>query len=481
MTQISDNNTDANNRRVKNSWYRNAIRRLKQWFCKQALFSYLKYLCKITLLAKQKRISNKASALTYQTLFAIVPFFVLIFGVARGLEFDDFIEDKIINILGGQAEAVHTIIDFSNSCMAHAKNSIIIGGGIIVLLWSIYFLLKNLEREFNDIWHINTNRFTVSRFFYYISFPLLLPIFIVIIGGFSQFILTFCDRPIIHCIGPVLRWIIKGFIAIAIFTSIFKSIPNTEVKCVPCIKAAVICSIFYFILQFIYIWSQIWLNNYNFIYGSFAALPLFMVWSLWSWKICLLGAHLTYCFQNYKFKDIEEKEKMERDSLFYYEFFKVLTLSIICKQYKEAKEALNIEDLVKIISEGRRNVSTSMISNILNELVKINLVKPTGEYTKKSYIPSIDINLINLKSLNLNTDISLLNKDRSQSRRSQKKRLIDNKIILFDNKEAIEREEKIIQRYTDINNKYKNVWAVFRDSKNERYEGLNLKLLKDLI
>ncbi len=60
-------------------------------------------------------------------------------------------------------------------------------------------------------------------------------------------------------------------------------------------------------LQLFYIHSQMWVSSYNAIYGSFAALPLFMLWMQISWTICLFGAELCYTNQNLDYYDYNTK------------------------------------------------------------------------------------------------------------------------------------------------------------------------------
>ena len=83
-----------------------------------------------------------------------------------------------------------------------------------------------------------------------------------------------------------------------IFIVIYVYLPNTKVRFSCAIIPGILAGIAMHALQLAYIHSQIWVTGYNAIYGSFAALPLFMLWIQISWTICLFGAQLTYTNQN---------------------------------------------------------------------------------------------------------------------------------------------------------------------------------------
>ena len=75
-------------------------------------------------------------------------------------------------------------------------------------------------------------------------------------------------------------------------------IPNTKVNTSSCLTAGLVAGIIFVVVQRIYIYFQVGVAHYNAIYGSFAALPLFLVWLQLSWFIVLFGAELSYAYQN---------------------------------------------------------------------------------------------------------------------------------------------------------------------------------------
>ena len=91
----------------------------------------------------------------------------------------------------------------------------------------------------------------------------------------------------------------------AMFIALYVFMPNTHVKISCALVPGILAGIAMQGLQIFYIHSQLFLSSYNAIYGSFAALPLFMLWVQISWTICLFGAELCYTNQNLDYYDYD--------------------------------------------------------------------------------------------------------------------------------------------------------------------------------
>ena len=84
----------------------------------------------------------------------------------------------------------------------------------------------------------------------------------------------------------------------AFFTLLYVFMPNTRVRFRSAVGPGILAGVAMTLLQLFYVHSQLFLSSYSAIYGSFAALPLFMLWLLISWYICLFCAELCYTNQN---------------------------------------------------------------------------------------------------------------------------------------------------------------------------------------
>ena len=104
------------------------------------------------------RIVNKASALTYSTLLAIVPILAILFAIARGFGVSTLMESQFRDGFGGSTEATDIILQFVDSYLSQTKNGIFIGVGLVMLLWTVLNLVSNIENTFNRIWQVKKAR-----------------------------------------------------------------------------------------------------------------------------------------------------------------------------------------------------------------------------------------------------------------------------------------------------------------------------------
>ena len=249
-----------------------------------------------------KRVMAKASALTYSTLLAIVPILAVVFAIARGFGYNKYIELWFRDLLASQPQAAEVIIGWVNSYLVHTQSGIFLGVGLIFMLYTVLMLLDNIEETFNEIWQVSNSRSIYRSFTNYLAAFFLLPIFIIVTTGVSMVLTTIVSSmPDILGLGTVVRRLIKlaPYVLMSLlFFALYVAMPNTRVNWRCAIVPGIIAGVGMQWLQLFYVYSQIWVTGYNAIYGSFAALPLFMLWVQISWTICLFGAQLTYTNQH---------------------------------------------------------------------------------------------------------------------------------------------------------------------------------------
>jgi membrane protein len=251
-----------------------------------------------------KRVMAKASALTYSTLLAIVPILAVVFAIARGFGYNKYIEVWFRDVLASQPQAADIIIEWVNSYLVHAKSGVFLGIGLVFMLYTVLMLVNNVEETFNEIWQVNNSRSLYRSFTNYLAAFFLCPIFIVLTTGFSIVLTTLASSmPDVLMLDSLVRFLFDKLpyvLLSALFIGLYVSMPNTHVEWRCAVVPGIIAGVGIQWLQLFYVHSQIWVTGYNAIYGSFAALPLFMLWVQISWAICLFVAQLTYTNQNMK-------------------------------------------------------------------------------------------------------------------------------------------------------------------------------------
>ena len=321
--------------------------------------------------ATTKRMVNSASALTYSTLLAIVPIMAVVFAIARGFGYNKYIEDWFREALASQPQAAEIIIGFVNSYLVHTKSGVFLGIGLIFMLWTVIMLINNIEQTFNYIWQVKKPRSVFRTITDYMAMFLLAPIIIVITSGISIFIATVSDSIEGYALlAPVMRFLIALLPYIfmsAVFIALFLFMPNTKVKFSCVLVPGILAGVAMQGLQLFYIHSQIWVSSYNAIYGSFAALPLFMLWVQISWTICLFCAELCYTSQN--LEDYAFRAVTEDISHRYRLMLSVMLASLVCKRFEEGGRPYSALEL-----KLKTGIPVRVVNDLLYELTQVNVL-----------------------------------------------------------------------------------------------------------
>ena len=358
----------------------------------------------------------KASALTYSILFAIVPFFALIIAIGKGFHVDKMIENSLQDSFIGQEDMVPTIMGFVERYLQTTQGGLFIGIGIAILFWSVMNFFRHVEKAFNSIWQVKKSRSIFSQFAVYFSAILIIPLLIVFSGGLSIFVSSSVKQSYVYeVLSPLLRFgmkLIPYFINWVVFSVLYKAMPNTRVKIKNAIIAGVVAGSAFQAFQMLYINGQVYLSRYNVVYGSFAAVPLLILWIQISCLIILLGAEISYASQNVNNFDFELDTN--NISTRYKNFLTLFLTYVIVKQFENQQPPLTTEQIVstyKLPIRLANEITTKLVSvNILTEILNTN--------TKiKTYQPAIDINQLTVNILfnrleSSGSELFLINKNK---------------------------------------------------------------------
>ena len=386
--------------------YKRIIRFLQVdiWRVSSEDMSPLKYFClevlkKVMLAVKfftTKRVMNDASALTYSTLLAIVPILAVVFAVARGFGYNKYIEIWFRDAFRSQPQAADVIVGFVNSYLIHTKSGVFLGFGLVFMLYTVIMLITNIEKTFNDIWQVKKKRSIFRTFTDYFALMFMIPIVIVVTSGISIFFATLTGSlPDLFLITPALGFLLDlspYVLMSALFIALYVFMPNTHVKVRSCIVPGILAGVAMQWLQLVYIHSQIWVSSYNAIYGSFAALPLFMLWVQISWTICLFGAELSYTSQNLDYYDFNTvtSDISHRFQIVIY----TMLMGHICRRFDEGGTPYTINEL-----RDKTGVPIRVVNDLMYNLVEANLAieitsDEKGEPSR--FVPAMSVDKLSL-------------------------------------------------------------------------------------
>jgi membrane protein len=252
----------------------------------------------------------RASALTFFTLLSLVPVAALAFGIAKGFGLEKRLQQDLLNNFAAQQEVVKQIIEFAEKMLDNTRGDMIAGVGVVVLFWAVIKVLSHIENSFNHIWGVSS-RPMVRKLSDYLTIMVVCPLLVVMSSSMTVYIshqvLAISGRlELPQLMDPAIYTGLKLLpyaLIWVLFTFVYIIMPNTHVPFSSALLAGVLAGSAYQVVQGVYIQLQINVAQYNAIYGSFAALPLFLTWLQASWLIVILGAEISHAFRNSAFVD----------------------------------------------------------------------------------------------------------------------------------------------------------------------------------
>ncbi len=341
----------------------------------------------------------RASALTLYSLLSIVPVIAMLFGIAKGFGFEKMLEQRLIEQAPERDTLVLQLIGFAQNLLDSTKSGVIAGIGIVILFWTIISVIGNIEESFNHIWKIGKGRAISRKFSDYLSLMLLAPVILIASGSITvllnikiTWLITIIELPefgtwlVIKALGLLPLVLMIGLFA---FTFIF--MPNHKINCRAGIIAGVATGIMYHLVQWAYLSLQIGVSNYNAIYGSFAALPLFVVWLQTGWMIVLLGCEVAFFLQNY-----EIYRNNNRFSDLSFSLQKVIALQtthLIIKNFIQLNNPLSAAEIAT-----RLVIPIAFIQPVLSKLIASHIVVEfkNQDEDDEVYQPAVDINRLTI-------------------------------------------------------------------------------------
>ncbi|MDR0421621.1 MAG: YihY/virulence factor BrkB family protein [Proteiniphilum sp.] len=297
-------------------------------------------------------------------------------------------------------EFLNLLFRIIDNSLEEAKGGGLFAGiGILLFLYTVLILFNDIEGNLNKIWQVSRGRGIGRKVTDYTSMVLFMPVFFILVNALNIFSYPQNDTlKIIYILYPFiprLLDIVPFVLMILLFTALYRFLPNTKVKFMNALIAGIIAGTAFQFFQMLYLGGQMWITRYNAIYGTFAAIPLMLLWIQMSWFIVLIGAEVSYAVQNVrKFSFEKETRHISRR---YRDFFTLMIASEIVQRFADEKPPLTADRIsVRCKAPGR------LTNDILDQLVELKIISVTPSEDDErvpAFQPAADISLITVNRL----------------------------------------------------------------------------------
>lgn len=331
----------------------------------------------------------RSAALTFYTLMSLVPVVALVFAVVKGFGLAEGLEQNLYEVLPQSPEVIDYVVGFAQKALARTQGGWVALVGVLTLFWAVIKVFGSIEDAFNNIWEVRSTRSAARKYGDYIAVVVVAPILWVIsssMGNYAAEILGVAGSPALEVLSRagslVVAWVM--------FTFIYVVLPSTKVRFTAALTAGVVAGTAFVLFQWGYVYLQRWMTSYNAIYGSFAALPLFLLWMQISWEILLLGGELSFAYQNVARFD-EERESL----LVSYDCRRKLMVGVmvlVSRAFRDGRGAVSFSEI-----RDRLDVPTRIMNNILYTLVQARMlseIRTEGTDYDLEYAPARDISTL---------------------------------------------------------------------------------------
>jgi membrane protein len=248
-----------------------------------------------------------AAALSYYTAMAAVPVLAICFAVAKSLGLEEALNSALRDNFAGQEQVLHILTSFAENLIRNFSGSLLVFTALAFIFWSIYGILWQLEVNFSKIFGYLSDRQAIHRATDYLTIMLVIPIFLVAAGSSnifvtgvegalsSRFQLSLRLEPLASAAIKILPFLVWWLVLSWTYAYFSRGIVRWKERLLGGFLAGLVFQLF----QKVYLKVIFAVTSYNAIYGTFAAVPLFLIWLYISWIIVIAGGEITRRFTDW--------------------------------------------------------------------------------------------------------------------------------------------------------------------------------------
>ncbi|MFO7581634.1 YihY/virulence factor BrkB family protein [Guyparkeria sp.] len=330
-----------------------------------------------------------ALSLSYTTLLSMVPLLAVTFSVLKAFGSSAIIEPFLLSLMAplGQTadELTERILDFVNNIRVGVLGAV----GVALLFYTVVALMHKIERVFNRIWHVHQMRTLSSRFAHYLSVLMVGPVLVIAAGSLTATLLALPaiqEFAELSLIGTILKWL--GYLVpLAVWTGAFAFlyafIPNTRVNASAALVGGLVAAILWNLLGALFGGLVAGSTNYTAVYSAFASLVLFLIWLQIAWMIVLVGAGISYAWQNSDRLTLGEPRLAHPASRM---AAAILLLDQVERAFEAGRRPPDRDALAHAI-QRHRELAWAWIDPLLEKLVAAELLRLTEQDDQSGFLP----------------------------------------------------------------------------------------------
>ncbi len=267
----------------------------------------------------RERVGREAVALSNFTTLAFIPMIAVILFVSSGFGLDKILSDALEAALPDNTQLISLINGYAMNLVKATENGVFGWISFLSFVWTIVWLMINVEIAFNRIWQVKEPRKTWHRVVVYLAILLVTPFVLVLFFSGWTWYARFIGLLEGH-LGPLtfiktnMFWLALYGIVVLALSVMYKFIPHAKVRYGAALKAALIVGVPFLIIQYLYMGTQVVITRLGAVYGALAFIPLFMIWMNLCWQIILFGAELTRGYTLVDYREALERGFTEKSA-----------------------------------------------------------------------------------------------------------------------------------------------------------------------
>ena len=363
---------------------------------------------------KNDQCSLHAASLTFFSLMALIPILALTLAMARAFggadlakaQFDKHLnawmtqmeqsveakvqaegiaEEKVSDgVAHAFSEQVREIADQLFAQLDQLEFGTLGGIGAVMLLWTVIGMLGKVESSFNQVWGVEYQRPFVRKCFDYLGVCLILPFLVTAASSVpvASMVTGFMEKTVGGVVSDATRSLLNsGLFKLSVtlligslaFAFLLGFMPNTRVKLVPALVGGCVTLILFGGWLKLCAMLQIGIAKYSTLYGSFAVLPILLLWVYTSWQIVLLGAEISFAMQH---RDTYVREQHAADASLRARL--LLALTLCAETARQAKASQGGPFAAEAYAEEHR-IPVRFVKDILEDLVRNQILAKVAE------------------------------------------------------------------------------------------------------